>query len=70
VPKDIAEWTGVFVTAAIVAGTDKDVIYAMPLGVLAGSLCGLFIVLADHRTIYAPLLRRIRRFRAPVAEML
>ena len=67
-PKDIAQWTGMFVTAVIVSGTDKDVVYAMPLGMLAGALCGLFVALADYRD-YIPLLRRLRRYRiaGPIA---
>ena len=60
VPKNIAQWTGILVTAIIVLGTDKDVVYAMPYGVLAGVLATFFVALSERRD-RALLLRRIRR---------
>ena len=48
-PKTVAQWTGVAVTAIIVFGCDVDVIYAMPLGILAGALATFFISLDDQR---------------------
>ena len=48
-PKSVAQWTGVAVTAIIVFGCDVDVIYAMPMGVLAGALATFFISLDDQR---------------------
>lgn len=62
-PRNIAQWTGIFVTAVVVSGTDKDVVYAMPLGVFAGALAVIFVSLSEWRD-YAPLLRRVRQFRA------
>ena len=51
-PRTVAQWTGVAVTAIIVFGCDVDVIYAMPLGILAGALATFFVSLDDarHRT--------------------
>ncbi|HEY1962472.1 MAG TPA: hypothetical protein VGG69_08640 [Rhizomicrobium sp.] len=48
-PKTVAQWTGVAVTAIIVFGCDMDVFYAMPLGILAGGLATFFISLDDRR---------------------
>ncbi|HSZ73837.1 MAG TPA: hypothetical protein VK779_03375 [Rhizomicrobium sp.] len=62
-PKNIAQWTGIFVTSIIVLGTDLDVVYAMPLGVMAGALAVFFVTLSEKREA-APLLARVRRYRA------
>jgi hypothetical protein len=62
VPKNIAQWTGICVTSIIVLGTDLDVVYAMPLGIMAGALAIFFVSLSEKRE-YAPLLRRVRRYR-------
>jgi hypothetical protein len=48
-PKTVAQWTGVAVTAIVVFGCDVDVIYAMPLGILAGALATFFVSLDDAR---------------------
>jgi hypothetical protein len=48
-PKTVAQWTGVAVTAIVVFGCDIDVIYAMPMGILAGALATFFISLDDQR---------------------
>ena len=47
-PKNVAQVTGVMVTAIIVFGTDMDVFYAMPLGIMAGALATLFVALSDE----------------------
>ena len=63
-PKHYAQWTGMFVTAIIVLGTDMDVLYAMPLGIPAGALAVFFVSLwewNDERRARDPLLRRLRR---------
>ena len=46
-PRNVAQFTGVVVTAIIVMGTDMDVFYAMPLGIMAGTLATLFVQLSD-----------------------
>ncbi|HEV2563258.1 MAG TPA: hypothetical protein VGT78_14060 [Rhizomicrobium sp.] len=46
-PKNVAQWTGLAVTTIIVLGCDMDVIYAVPLGILAGALATYFASLAD-----------------------
>jgi hypothetical protein len=65
-PKNVAQWTGLAVTAIIVFGCDVDVIYAMPLGILAGAVATFFISLDDARRRASlldavPVLSRIRR---------
>lgn len=65
-PKHYAQWVGVFVTAIVVLGTDMDVVYAMPLGILAGALSVFFVTLSDWRDesrLRVPLLRRVWRDR-------
>jgi hypothetical protein len=47
-PKNIGQWTGMMVTTIIVLGCDMDVVYAMPLGIMAGALATFFVTLADR----------------------
>ena len=61
-PRNVAQLTGMIVTAVIVFGSDLDVFYAMPLGVFAGALATLFAAFTEHnapRREPAPI--RIRR---------
>ena len=46
-PKNIAQWTGIIVTSIVVLGCDMDVLYAVPLGILAGAMATFFMALAD-----------------------
>jgi hypothetical protein len=46
-PKNVAQFTGILVTTIIVMGGDLDVVYAMPLGIMAGALATLFMALSD-----------------------
>jgi hypothetical protein len=46
-PRNVAQFTGMAVTAIIVFGTDMDVFYAMPLGIFAGALATFFVSLSD-----------------------
>jgi len=55
-PRSIAQVTGVLVTAIIVFGTDMDVFYAMPLGIMAGALATFFVAMADSLQDPAPAL--------------
>jgi hypothetical protein len=48
-PRNIGQWTGMMVTTIIVLGCDMDVLYAMPLGIMAGALATFFVTLADQR---------------------
>jgi hypothetical protein len=48
-PKNVAQWTGLAVTTIIVLGCDMDVLYAMPLGIMAGALATLFVALSEAR---------------------
>jgi hypothetical protein len=48
-PKSIAQLTGVIVCSIVVFGSDMDVTYAMPLGILAGALAVFFVALAEGR---------------------
>ena len=54
-PKNVAQFTGIIVTAIIVFGTDMDVFYAMPLGIVAGALATFFVALSDNRDKLAKL---------------
>ncbi len=46
-PKNVAQLTGMMVTAIIVFGTDMDVFWAVPFGIFAGALATYFVALAD-----------------------
>ena len=46
-PTSLAQWTGLAVTAIVVLGSDMDVIYAVPLGFMAGALATFFSALAE-----------------------
>jgi hypothetical protein len=47
---NLAQWTGLSVTAIVVAGSDMDMLYAVPLGMFAGALATFFSALA-HRAV-------------------
>ena len=57
-PKTLAQWTGVAVTAIVVAGSDTDLLLAVPLGIFAGALATFFSSLADAAV---PAVKPIRR---------
>ena len=46
-PKSVAQLTGVIVCSIVVFGTDLDVTYAVPLGVLSGALAIFFVAVAE-----------------------
>ena len=46
-PKNIAQLTGLLVTAVVTFGTDLDLTYAMPLGVAAGMLATFFVAMSE-----------------------
>ena len=48
-PKNVAQWTGIAVTAVIVLGRVLDVLTAFPLGVMAGVLATSLVAFADQR---------------------
>jgi hypothetical protein len=48
-PKSVAQLTGIVVCSIVVFGTDMDVAYAMPLGILAGALAVFFVAVAEGR---------------------
>lgn len=58
-PKSMAQLTGVIVCSIVVFGTDLDVTYAVPLGVLSGALAVFFVSVTEGRELV-----RISRRRA------
>jgi hypothetical protein len=48
-PKSVAQIAGLIVTTIVVLGCDMDVVYAVPLGVMAGGLAAYFVTLSDNR---------------------
>ena len=52
-PKNVAQLTGMIVTAIVALGTDLDVTYAMPLGVAAGMLATFFVALSETAPVPA-----------------
>ena len=63
-PKSMAQLTGVVVCSIVVFGTDLDVTYAVPLGVLSGALAVFFVSVAEGRDQVRSRVRRIRRRQA------
>ena len=47
-PKTASQFSGMLVTAVIAFGTDMDVFYSVPLGVMAGALTIFFVALGEH----------------------
>lgn len=62
-PKSMAQLTGVIVCSIVVFGTDLDVTYAVPLGVLSGALAVFFVAAAEASDLVRND-RRISRRRA------
>ena len=62
-PKNVAQLTGMIVTAIVVFGTDLDVYYAMPLGVFAGALATFFVALSDYHAQPEPIPVKVERRR-------
>jgi hypothetical protein len=60
-PRTLAQWTGVAVTAIVVSGSDMDILLAVPLGILAGALATLFSSLGERAV---PAARKPTRRRA------
>lgn len=48
-PKSVAQLTGIIVCGIVVFGSDMDVTYAMPLGILSGALAVFFVAVAEGR---------------------
>jgi hypothetical protein len=48
-PKNVAQVAGLIVTSIVVLGCDVDVVYAVPLGLLAGAVATFFVSLSDQR---------------------
>jgi hypothetical protein len=44
---NLAQWTGIAVTTIVVAGSDMDMLYAVPLGVLAGAFATFLSAIAN-----------------------
>ena len=57
-PKTLAQWTGVAVTAIVVSGSDMDLLFAVPLGIFAGALATFLSSLAESAV---PAVRPTRR---------
>lgn len=52
IPKSVAQLTGVLVAGIVAFGTDIEVYYAVPLGVLAGGLAMFFVSLSEAQDAY------------------
>lgn len=48
-PKSIAQLTGIIVCSIVVFGSDMDVTYAVPLGILSGALAVFFVSVAEGK---------------------
>jgi hypothetical protein len=59
-PRNVAQWTGLTVTAIVGLGCDRDGVCALPLGILAGVLASLLIALDERRVALVPVRIRSR----------
>ncbi|MBV8976822.1 MAG: hypothetical protein JO261_05340 [Alphaproteobacteria bacterium] len=59
-PRNVAQLTGMIVTAIVALGSDLDVTYALPLGVFAGALATFFVALHEYRSL-KPVAVKVRR---------
>jgi hypothetical protein len=57
-PRNVAQWTGLTVTAIIGLGCDRDVIWALPIGIMAGVMASLLAALDERH--FAMRLVRVR----------
>lgn len=48
-PRNVAQWTGLAVTLIIALGCDRDVFYALPIGIMAGAVAAGLVALDDWR---------------------
>jgi hypothetical protein len=48
-PKNVAQFAGLIVTTIVVLGCDMDVVYAVPLGLMAGAMATFFVALSSER---------------------
>lgn len=48
-PRNVAQWTGLFVTVIVALGCDRDVFFALPIGALAGAIAGGLVALDEYR---------------------
>jgi hypothetical protein len=44
-----AQVTGMIVTSIVVFGADTDILLAIPMGILAGSLATFFVSLSEYK---------------------
>jgi hypothetical protein len=54
---NLAQWTGLCVTTIIVTGSDMDVLYAIPVGIMAGALA-TFLSALGHAAVDRTTIRR------------
>ncbi len=48
-PKNVAQFVSLIVTTIVVLGCDMDVVYAVPLGLMAGAMATFFVALSAER---------------------
>ena len=55
---NLAQWTGLCVTTIVVTGSDIDVLYSVPVGVIAGAFATLLSALG-HAAVDKATIRRM-----------
>ena len=65
IPRTAAQLTGMVVTGIVTFGTDLDVTYAVPLGILAGALAVLFLSFAEAETKVEARFERLKQASNP-----
>jgi hypothetical protein len=54
---NLAQWTGLCVTTIVVTGSDIDVLYAVPVGIVAGAFA-TFLSALGHAAVDKTTIRR------------
>lgn len=65
IPKSAAQLIGMLVTGIVAFGTDLDVAYAVPLGVLAGALAMFFVSLSESQAAFRARFERLKEVVKP-----
>ncbi len=58
---NLAQWTGLCVTTIVITGSDMDVLYAVPVGVIAGAFATLLSALTHSALEKVTMRRRVSR---------
>jgi hypothetical protein len=50
-PFNLSQWTGIAVAVIVISGSDVDVAFSVPLGLMAGMVAMFFYSIAENRAL-------------------